>query len=271
MSVAAIRPATTVLLLRLGADTSLEVFMVVRNHQIDTFSGALVFPGGKLEAADADPCLRARCSGADGVADDELAFRIAGIREAFEECGVLLARRRGATALLSAAELAPIEARWRARLNDDSAGIVELVEAEDLELAVDCLVPFAHWITPEFAPKRFDTWFFAAVAPADQLALHDGSESVDSLWVSPAQALAEAAAGRHTLVFATQQNLSLLAEAASVEAALAAARQRRIVAVQPWLEERDGVRHLHIPADAGYALTSILAERSWTFANAAPR
>ncbi|MBM7059919.1 hypothetical protein JQX08_04305 [Pseudomonas sp. UL073] len=250
-----IRPATTVLLLRPGADpaTPLEVFMVVRNHQIDSFSGALVFPGGKLETADAAPGLRDRCTLAEALGDDELTFRIAGIREAFEECGVLLARRRGETELLSAAQLGPIEARWRARLNANTAGIAELVEAEDLLLAVDCLVPFAHWITPDFVPKRFDTWFFAALAPADQLALHDGSESVASLWVAPQQALSDAAAGRHTLVFATEQNLRLLAEADSAAQVLAVARQRRIVAVQPWLEDVDGVRHLRIPADAGYA------------------
>ncbi|UVE16749.1 hypothetical protein NVV93_14235 [Pseudomonas sp. LS44] len=254
-----IRPATTVLLLRptVLPATPLEVFMVVRNHQIDSFSGALVFPGGKLESADAAPMLRERCSNAAAIGDEELVFRIAGIREAFEECGVLLARHRDEAELLSAAQLAPITARWQARLNSNEAGIAELVEAEDLLLAVDCLVPFAHWITPDFVPKRFDTKFYAAVAPVDQLALHDGSESVDSLWITPQQALAEAQAGLHTLVFATEQNLHLLSQAGNVEQALEAARNRRIVAVQPWLEEIDGVRHLRIPADAGYARTSM--------------
>ncbi|AYC32001.1 NUDIX hydrolase [Pseudomonas cavernae] len=253
------RPATTVLLLRPSptGDAALEVFMVLRNHQIDSFSGALVFPGGKLESADAAPALRARCPGAEGCSDEELAFRIAGVREAFEECGILLACKRGENELLSAAQLAPIEARWRAKLNSDAASIAELVEAEDLLLAVDRMVPFAHWITPDFVPKRFDTWFFAAVAPADQMALHDGSETVDSRWVAPATVLAEAKAGRHTLVFATEQNLHLLSQAGNVEQALEAARNRRIVAVQPWLEEIDGVRHLRIPADAGYARTSV--------------
>ncbi|MCY1400312.1 hypothetical protein D9M71_153900 [compost metagenome] len=252
------RPATTVLLLR-PAPGGVEVFMVVRNHAIDFCSGALVFPGGKQEQADSNPALRARCSGAEQCSDEELGFRIAGIREAFEECGVLLARRRGESELLSAAQLAPIVARWRQRLDSDVADIAELVEAEDLELAVDLMVPFAHWITPEFMAKRFDTWFFAAMAPADQLALHDGSEAVDSLWISPAAALAEADAGRRTLVFATSQNLHLLCSAESVEQALDDARMRQIVSVQPWLEDIGGVRHLRIPADAGYALHCIPA------------
>ena len=184
------RPATTVLLVRPSKPgdmaSPLEVFMVVRHHQIDAFSGALVFPGGKLEDADGDPRLRARCGGAqarsDGanrIGDGELKFRIAGVREAFEECGILLARKRGQRAVIAAADLLAIEKKWRARLAKDEASIVDLVEAEDLELATDLMVPFAHWITPTFAPRRFDTWFFLAEAPQDQIALHDGSELVE--------------------------------------------------------------------------------------------
>jgi 8-oxo-dGTP pyrophosphatase MutT (NUDIX family) len=250
------RPATTVLLLRPsvpGEGTSpLEVFMVVRHHAIDAFSGALVFPGGKLEDADGDARLRARCGGADRIADDELKFRIAGVREAFEECGVLLARKRGQRALIAAADLLAIEQKWRARLAKDEASIVDLVETEDLEIATDLMVPFAHWITPTFAPRRFDTWFFLAEAPEDQIALHDGSESVDSVWIGAQQAIDEATAGRRTLVHATTKNLELLAEAKTVAGALAAASARKIVTVQPWVETRDGKRFLHIPPDAGY-------------------
>jgi 8-oxo-dGTP pyrophosphatase MutT (NUDIX family) len=250
------RPATTVLLLRPSKPgdmaSPLEVFMVVRHHQIDAFSGALVFPGGKLEDADGDARLRARCGGADKIGNEELKFRIAGVREAFEECGVLLARKRGQRAVISAADLLAIEQRWRARLAKDEASIVDLVEAEDLELATDLMVPFAHWITPTFAPRRFDTWFFLAEAPEDQIALHDGSESVDSVWIGAQDAIDEATAGRRTLVHATTKNLELLAEGKSVVGALSQATERKIVTVQPWVENRDGKRFLHIPPDAGY-------------------
>ena len=250
------RPATTVLLARPsvpGEGTSpLEVFMVVRHHKIDAFSGALVFPGGKLEDADGDAKLRAHCGGADKIHDEELKFRIAGVREAFEECGILLARRRGERAVIAAAELEGIEARWRAKLAKDEASIVDLVEAEDLEIATDLMVPFAHWITPTFAPRRFDTWFFLAEAPEDQIALHDGSESVDSVWTGAQQALDEAAAGKRTLVHATLKNLELLVEGGTVAGAIAAASARKVVTVQPWVETREGKRYLHIPADAGY-------------------
>ena len=250
------RPATTVLLLRPSVpgegNSPLEVFMVVRHHAIDSFSGALVFPGGKLEDADGDARLRARCGGADKIADGELKFRIAGVREAFEECGVLLARKRGQRALIAAADLKAIEEKWRARLAKDEASIVDLVEAEDLELATDLMVPFAHWITPTFAPRRFDTWFFLAEAPEDQIALHDGSESVDSVWIAPQDAIDEATAGRRTLVHATTKNLELLTEGVTVTGAISQATERKIVTVQPWVENRDGKRFLHIPPDAGY-------------------
>jgi hypothetical protein len=114
------------------------------------------------------------------------------------------------------------------------------------------MVPYAHWITPTFAPKRFDTWFFLAEAPEDQIALHDGSESVDSVWIAPQAAIDEAAAGKRTLVHATLKNLELLAEEKTVAGALAAASGRKVVTVQPWVETRDGKRYLHIPPDAGY-------------------
>lgn len=250
------RPATTVLLLRpsrRGDKASpLEVFMVVRHHQIDSFSGAIVFPGGKLEEADGDKRLRARSGGPDTISDDELKFRIAGVREAFEECGVLLARKRGQKALIAAADLKPIEDRWRAKLAKDEASILDLVEAEDLELATELMTPYAHWITPTFVPKRFDTWFFLAEAPEDQVALHDGSESTDSVWIGAQEAIDEATAGKRTLVHATQKNLELLAEGGTVAGAIAAAAVRKIVTVQPWVETRDGKRYLHLPPDAGY-------------------
>jgi 8-oxo-dGTP pyrophosphatase MutT (NUDIX family) len=253
---AAPRPATTVLLLRPSqpgdAASPLEVFMVVRHHQIDSFSGALVFPGGKLEEADGAASLRARCGGADKIDDAELKFRVAGVREAFEECGVLLARKRGQRALIGAADLKGIEERWRAKLARDEASIVDMVEAEDLEIATELMTPYAHWITPTFVPKRFDTWFFLAEAPEDQVALHDGSESTDSVWIGAQEAIDEAKAGKRTLVHATLKNLELLAEGKTVAGAIAAASARKIVTVLPWVEEREGKRFLHIPEGAGY-------------------
>ncbi len=93
------------------------------------------------------------------------------------------------------------------KLLDDEASMLELVESEGLELACDLLIPFAHWITPEFMPKRFDTHFFLAKAPGDQLAAHDGFESVDSIWTTIPNALELERTGQRTIIFPKLENV----------------------------------------------------------------
>ncbi|HJQ55706.1 MAG TPA: NUDIX hydrolase, partial [Vineibacter sp.] len=225
-----------------------------RHHQIDFASGALVFPGGKVDAADSDPRLRDLCTGVQGLNDDELAFRVAGIREAFEEAGILLARRRGTADLITATALKPLEDRYRQALVKGEVTIADMAASEDLVLACDTMLPYAHWITPVFVPKRFDTRFFVAVAPVDQVALHDGHESVDSIWIRPAQAVDEADAGRHTMLFPTKLNLMKLAELPTVAAVLAHYRTMTPKPILPVVEQRDGRRFLTIGKEAGYAI-----------------
>ena len=245
------RPSATVLLVR---DTShgLEVFMVERHHQIDFATGALVFPGGQVDPADADAALAARCTGGAALDSEARTLRVAAIRETFEEAGVLLARRRGQAALLDALTLRGIEARHRAALNAGERTLAEIAASEDLELAVDLLVPFAHWITPVFMPKRFDTWFFLAAAPADQVALHDGHESVDSVWITPQNAEAARDAGQRTIIFPTLLNVRKLGRATSVAAAFENARSQPIVTVLPRIEQRGETPTMVLPANAGY-------------------
>jgi 8-oxo-dGTP pyrophosphatase MutT (NUDIX family) len=247
-------PAATILLVRDGS-SGLEVFMVERHHRIDFAEGALVFPGGKVDPADTDPELRRRCRGVEGLDEDAITLRAAGIRETFEECGVLLARRRGASALVGADDLLRLEARYRASLQADETSIAQVAEQEDLELACDLLVPFAHWITPEFMPKRFDTHFFLVSAPKDQAAAHDGSESVDSLWTTPEAALEAAEAGRRTIIFPTLLNLKKLGRSSRTDEALARARREPVVTVLPRPERGPDGSFVHIPAEAGYGIT----------------
>jgi len=246
-------PSATVLLVRDGR-AGLEMFMVQRHHQIDFATGAMVFPGGKLEPGDRDPSLRERAGEAAGLSDVELALRAAAIRETFEEARVLLARRRGG-GLLSGAEVLAIEARHRAALEAHEVEIARLLREEDLELACDLLVPFAHWITPEFMPKRFDTHFFLAAAPEDQAAVHDGRESVDSVWITPQAAVAEAEAGRRTIIFPTLQNVKKLGRARTVAEALGAARREPIVTVLPRVVRTERGTLFRIPPEAGYEFT----------------
>jgi 8-oxo-dGTP pyrophosphatase MutT (NUDIX family) len=233
----------------------LEIFLVQRHHQIDFASSALVFPGGKVDAADHEPALRGRCAGTDGLDPTALALRVAAVRETFEESGVLLARPRGAPSLLSASRASGIEARFRADLLAGDVGIGEIAEREDLVLACDTLVPFAHWITPAFMPKRFDTHFFLVAAPPDQAAAHDGAESVDSRWIEPARAVEEAQAKRLAIIFPTLRNLVKLARSRSVAEALERARREPVVTVLPTVGRGPGGEPvIRIPAAAGYDL-----------------
>ena len=190
--------AATVLLVRDGPQ-GLQVFMVVRHQKIDFASGALVFPGGKVDPPDWE----------QAGGDEDRAARVAALRETEEECGVRLA-------------------------------------------SLDDLTLFAHWITPPILPKRFDTRFYIVAAPADQAALHDGGEAVDSVWIEPKRALSEGAEGKRTLVLATRLNLEMLAESASAAEAIAAAKARRVVTVLPTAVKTESGYRLTIPIEAGY-------------------
>jgi 8-oxo-dGTP pyrophosphatase MutT (NUDIX family) len=248
------RLAATILILR-DAPQGMEVLMVVRHHEVDFLSGALVFPGGKLAKGDEDPRVRARCSGVENLSFEQVTLRVGAIREAFEESGILLARERGATALLGAARATQLAERYGDRLASGAVGIADLLEAEDLVLACEALVPFARWITPTFLPKRFDTYFYLAAAPAEQTAVHDGKEMVEAQWIRPADALADQASGKRKIVTATLLNLRKLNRSFTVSAAIDAARARPVVTVLPELLERPQGRLLLIPEAADYGVT----------------
>jgi 8-oxo-dGTP pyrophosphatase MutT (NUDIX family) len=245
--------AATVLLLRDEPD-DMEVFMIVRHHESDFAAGALVFPGGRVDPEDyaiaADAALFPPQPGMDATA---AALRVAALRETFEECGVLLARGQAESALVGTARLRSIETAHRAAMTRGDRTFRELLAAEALALAPDALVHYAHWITPEGTPKRFDTHFFLAPAPGDQVALHDGTEAVDSVWIAPGTALERARSGTYKLVFPTQMNLQKLARHGRAEAAMAAARASRVVTVLPKVERAaGGTRTLRLPLEAGY-------------------
>ncbi len=244
-------PAATILMLRDGPD-GLETFMVVRHHQIDFASGALVFPGGKVEAADRQ--VREYCDCAFDTDDESLALMAGAIREAFEECGILLARPRGGEALIPGERLAALD-QFREPLNRGLLSLQDFLEQEQLLLACDQLQRFAHWITPSMMPKRFDTHFYLAAAPADHLAAHDGYESVDSIWISPQQALGGALDGTYTIIFPTRLNVELLGASQSVAGAFAMAAERPIVTVTPWTEQRADGTYICIPPEAGYGVS----------------
>lgn len=250
--------AATLLLLRDGGE-GLEVVMITRHAESGFAAGALVFPGGRVDAADGDPAVLKCCRQVAGVGAQAMALRVAGIRESFEEAHVLLARAAGSEALLSSAELSAIEDRLRASLGR-APHFGDLLCDGAIELATDLLVPFAHWITPPGRSKRYDTHFFVAAAPAQE-PRHDGHEAVGSIWISPARAIAESESKRVKLISATRLNLAKLGRSRTVAAALAAARADTIVTVCPqYVETPTGAKWI-IPAAAGYDISEVPAQK----------
>jgi 8-oxo-dGTP pyrophosphatase MutT (NUDIX family) len=248
------RPASTILLLRDNATRrEIEVFMMVRHHQIEFQSGALVFPGGSVDKNDREIIERGDLySGGDGMDAAALGFRIAAIRETFEESGILLARPKGAGMLIDAGRAGEIAAAHRAALNERKTTFLDVLASNGLCLAIDLLMPYAHWITPEGMPKRFDTWFFLAAAPPDQLGAHDGRESTDSIWVSPREAIEGGESGRFKLPFPTTRNLIRLGKQPNVHDAIEDSKRKTIVTVMPVMTRLNGGRQLRIPPEAGY-------------------
>ncbi len=214
------RDAATLLLVR-DAAAGLEVFMVERPGAAD-FGGMHVFPGGKVDAADAT--VEARCVDlSDAVASERLgmargglAFWSAAIREAFEEAGVLLGYNRDQLVDLSDHTTRDRFADHRSAVHKGELSIVELCEREDLRLATDRVLYFSHWITPLGPPRRYDTRFFLAHMPENQETAHHEKELEDGLWVRPADALAHADEGRWTMIFPTLTTLRSLARYADV-------------------------------------------------------
>lgn len=243
--------AATVLLLRDGA-AGIEVLMITRHADVAFAGGALVFPGGRVDAGDADAAVLRHCHTVAGADTTDMATRVAGIREAYEEAHILLARPAGGDDLMGAAALDRLEGGGGV-----ARDFVGLVAGGGIELATDLMVPFAHWITPRGQPKRFDTRFFLAPAPLDQVAAHDGREAVDSVWISAEQAIAQSDAKRVSLMFATRLNLLKLGRSRTVAEALAAARTDRIVTVCPEIAETPNGKVFRIPADAGYGISEL--------------
>ncbi|MDQ1487703.1 MAG: hypothetical protein QOJ23_217 [Actinomycetota bacterium] len=231
-----VQPAATVMLVR-GADGRpdgpLEVLMLRRHPESVFAADAWVFPGGRVDEGDGTAApiglgpSDADASAALGLPSGGRAYWVAAARECFEEAGILLARHRD-----SGAWLDPL-GRWNAaRLaryrRDVHAGVISLgavLEAEGLVLDLSGVHYVSHWITPPGrTARRFDTRFFVAEVPPDQVASHDATETVESVWTGPAEALARGAAGDITLLIPTIANLEALARFSSVADLVAAAR-----------------------------------------------
>jgi len=235
----------------------LEVFMLRRTLAAEFMGGAYVFPGGAVDADDRAAELVARCHGRDdsaastqlGLHAGGIGFWVAAIREAFEEAGVLLAR--------SAATGRPVDldepgaaARMETARREVGRGerpFLDVVVGEDLLLDAGSLHLFSHWITPPGGPRRYDTWFFVAAAPEGHAYLHDDSETVASVWVRPADALAGAERGEMEIIFPTMRNLEQLGRFATAGELLDA-----VTASEPRVVADAGGARILLPGDPGY-------------------
>ena len=223
----AIRKAATVLVIRPADGDGIEVFMVQRPGR-GVFPNLHVFPGGKVDGVDAGlshlcrDLSDAAASAALGLDSGGLRYWVTAIRECFEECGVLLAYR-GDTLF------EPRDADEQKRFHGHRDALVEgrltlpeLARREGLQLATDRVRYFSHWITPESAPARFDTRFFAAAMPAGQRAVGHHEETVGGVWVRPEAALGHYQQGHWQMIHPTLTTLGTAARYASVEALMAA-------------------------------------------------
>lgn len=250
------RPAATVVLLR-DAPAGLEVFLMKRHGLSDVLGGAYVFPGGKVDAADADLDMAAHLDQPlqtlhTGLAEADInettagALYVAALREAFEECGVLFAQGHAAQPATQAAAL------LRGGL-----GFNAVLTQMALRLQTRSILPWSRWITPtqpSVMNKRFDTRFFVAAVPSDQVARHDNFETTESIWLSPREALQQYWAGQIELAPPQIMSLAHLARHSAVGSVLAAARAQRPPVIQPEAFNDDCGRVICYPGDERHSV-----------------
>lgn len=251
------RPSATLVVVRDAADGP-ELLLLQRADKGDQNSGAWVFPGGLVDAADRH--CHPLCAGPDdaaasarlGVAAGGLDFHIAAIRECFEEAGLLFAVDDRDEVVNLEGDTGARLGALRGPLHRGEREFADLCRESGLRLAADRLFYIGHWVTPLGLPKRFDTRFFLALLPVGQASRHDAVETLDQVWLRPALALAPENSRRMLRV--TRNVIELVAGFATLEELLAWARSPRAVTMvmQRRGMSSDGLRSLmpHEPAFA---------------------
>ena len=257
-----IRPAATLALVR-DSDRGPEILLLQRSHDAVFLPGFYVYPGGAVD--DADHTLEPHIA---GPSDAEISrvmnlpaggysYMAAAIRECFEEAGLLLAATDdGGWPDLAETELL----QWREGLTSGERSLAELCRAHNLRLPLHQVAYLDHWITPPGPPRRFDTRFFIAEAPAGMQVRHDGAEIIDHIWLTPTQALADHAEGRRLFGTPTLHTLRLLQGFASVAAIMAHVRQNppEPFPYEPWPAIKDGRPITLKPGEPAYAEARLL-------------
>jgi 8-oxo-dGTP pyrophosphatase MutT (NUDIX family) len=252
------RHASTVVLLRDRPD-GMQSYLLRRTQTMAFAAGMYVFPGGSVDPRDETLADNAWAGPPPAEwagllsADEGLtkALVCAAVRETFEESGVLLAGS-GPDDVVADTTGEDWESD-RAALVDRSLSFAAMLDRRGLVLRADLLRPWAHWITPEVEPKRYDTRFFVAALPSGQRTRDVGGEADRVAWVRPADALAAADSGEMGMLPPTAFTLSELATYGDVSAVLEAGTARDVKPVLPKivLGDDDEARLL-LPHDEGY-------------------
>lgn len=241
------KPAATLILLREGSSTP-EIFMQTRAQTMGFAAGMIAFPGGKVDAHDMNLAASRLVASRYDLDLEEIAARVAAVRESFEEAGVLLTH---------GPEIAPrdfIEAQ--PAIASRALAFSDFLARHDQQIDLDVLFPFARWVPPPgLHGKRYDTRFYLARLPEGANAGHDGNEATTSWWITPAEAIARADRQEAEVMFPTRRNLERLAQHASIDALIAHAMETPIVTVQPEVRMCDDGLHLCIPEGIGYPVT----------------
>jgi 8-oxo-dGTP pyrophosphatase MutT (NUDIX family) len=252
------RPAATVIMLRdapangKGDASKLEVFLIKRHLKSNVLGGVFVFPGGKVDASDAQldmPAhidqplgdLHAALNEPDIDALTAAGLYVAALREVFEESGILFAE--GAT---------HEQATRATGMLREGKTFDAVLAGMKLRLQTSSLAPWSRWITPmspSVMNKRFDTRFFVAAAPAGQVATHDNFEATESVWLTPRAALEQQRDGLIEMAPPQIMTLAHLSRFANVQAAMADARSRMPPVIQPHPMDVDGTRVICYPGD----------------------
>ena len=235
-------PAATLVIFRKGrAGGAPELLMVTRSKEMSFAGGAAVFPGGRIDPADRELARQL-----DHPADtEELAARIAAVRETLEETGLGV----GLTGAVDAASAAAA----RERLLETGA-LAPVLQEFGWSLAPELLIPFARWL-PQGHPDRriFDTRFYLADLGTGAVDVAvDRTENTRLFWCTAADALAMAERGEISVIFPTKRNLERLAQFSSFAEARKQAEAIPVRTITPWWEEHEGDQWLTIPGDLGY-------------------
>ena len=241
-------PAATLVIFRKGRNgPEPELLMVIRSKDMRFAGGAAVFPGGRLDQADYD--LAATLTDADSADIDDLAHRIAAIRETLEETGLAV----GLTGDMDAERAASARA-----MLENCGTLAPVLDAFNLKLDCDTLVPFARWLPTGLKHSRiFDTRFYLADLGTGAVDVTiDATENTRLFWVSATRALAMADAGEIAIIFPTRRNLERLAQFPDFTAAQAHAEATPLRTITPQIDDSGPQPVLRIPDDAGYPVTS---------------